>query len=90
MFAQTPVDANTKLKMVFSDIDGVLKADIVEGKYVFSKVPKGKQVTIIGIKNENGQFLTAFKEITITDNPIDVLTFTETTLESLREKLEKI
>ena len=90
MFAQTPVDANTKLKMVFSDIDGVLKADIVEGKYVFSKVPKGKQVTIIGIKNENGQFLTAFKEITITDKPIDVLTFTETTLESLREKLEKI
>lgn len=90
LLAQTPVNPGTKLKMVFSDIDGVLIAVVNDGKYTFSKVPVGRQVTIIGIKNDNGQFSTAFKEITISDKPLDVLTFEETTLANLREKLEKI
>ncbi len=90
MLVQTPVDANTKIKMAFSDIDGVLMADIIDGKYVFSNVPKGREVTIIGIRNDNGLFSTAFKETTITDRPLDYLSFTEITLAHLREKLEKI
>lgn len=90
LIAQTPVDPNTKLKMVFSDIDGVLKANVIDGKYVFSKVPVGRYVTIVGIKNENGQFMTAFKETKITDKPLDELEYSAIKLAELRKKLESI
>lgn len=90
LFAQIPVDSKTKLKMVFSDIDGVIKANVIDDKYVFSKVPIGRNVTIVGIKNENGRFMIAFKKATISGEPIDEMKFTPTTLAELREKLEKI
>tara|TARA_Y100001934_G_C12319001_1_gene759084 strand:- start:465 stop:1856 length:1392 start_codon:yes stop_codon:yes gene_type:complete len=90
LVAQIPVDSKTKLKLAFSDIDGVLKANIIDNKYVFNKVPIGRKVTIIGIKNDNGQFMTAFEERTITNDPIEGLNFTPTTLADLRKELEKI
>ncbi len=90
VLVQTPVGPKTKLKMVFSDIDGVLKANVIDGTYVFSNVPAGRRVTIIGMKNENGKLMTAFKEMTITDKPLNELEFSETTLSELREQLENI
>jgi hypothetical protein len=90
LLVDAPVEPQTKLKMAFGDIDGFLNASIVNGKYVFANVPKGRRVTIVGIKNDNGQFLTAFKDMTITEQPITDLKFVETTLVDLRERLESI
>lgn len=81
---------DAKIKMVFSDIDGVLMAKTEEGKFTFSKVPIGRKVTIVAIKNANGQFQTAFKEITISDKPLETLAFKETTLIELKQQLEKL
>lgn len=89
-FVQTPPNKDTKIKMVFKDIDGVLMANPTDGKFVFSKVPMGRQVTIIAIKNSNGQFQTAFKEVTISDKPLEALAFKETTLTELKQQLEKL
>lgn len=89
-YVQTPISKDIKIKMVFKDIDGVLMANSTDGKYIFSKVPIGRQVTIVAIKNTNGQFQTAFQEITITDKPLKTLAFKETTLRELKHQLEKL
>lgn len=83
-------DKDIRIKMVFKDIDGVLMAKSTDGKFVFSNVPVGKQVTIVAFKNTNGQFLSAFQELTISDKPLETLVFKETTLTELRQQLEKL
>jgi hypothetical protein len=87
---QTPSTKDTKIKMVFKDIDGVLMAEAADGKFIFSNVPVGKPVTIFAIKNSDGQFQTALHEVTITDKPLETLAFKETTLTDLRKQLEKL
>jgi hypothetical protein len=83
-------EKDTKIKMVFKDIDGVLMANSTDGKFVFSKVPIGRQVTIVAIKNTNGHFQTAFEEVTISDKPLQTLAFKESTLTELKQQLEKL
>lgn len=90
VLAEIQVSPNTKLMMAFGDIDAVLAPDIANGKYVFPNVPIGRPVTIIGIKNENGKFKTAFQQTTTTAQPIRDLVFQETTLTKLREDLKGI
>lgn len=87
---KTPVDTDTKIKMVFMDIDGVLQATNADGNYVFSKVPVGRRVTVFAIKNTNGQFQTAFQDLTISEKSLDNLAFKETTLSELKQQLEKL
>lgn len=89
-FVKTEEVKDTKIKMVFKDIDGVLMANSTNGKFVFSKIPIGRQVTIVAIKNTNGQFQTAFQEVTISDKPMETLAFKETTLTELKQQLEKL
>lgn len=89
-FVLTPPDKNTKIKMVFKDLNGILMASSTDGKFVFSKVPIGRQVTIVGIKNINGQFQTAFQEVSISNNSLETLAFKETTLTELKQQLEKL
>ncbi|GAB5418029.1 MAG: hypothetical protein Crog4KO_31090 [Crocinitomicaceae bacterium] len=85
-----PTDNSTKVKMVFEDISGVLEAKIQDDKYVFLNVPKYRDVTIIGINNNDGLFQSAFKEIQISESHLSDLAFKETTLKELREKLERL
>ena len=44
----------------------------------------------MAIKNTNGQFQTAFHEVTISDKPLETLDFKETTLAELKQQLEKL
>ena len=90
LLANIPVSPDTKLKMAFSEFNGFLKPNIVEGKYVFSKIPKGQEATIVGIKNENGRLLAAFEKIIIGDEVIPDIKFSEVTLSDLKKKLEEI
>ncbi len=90
LLAEMPVSPNTQLKMVFRDINGVLKPIIKEDKYVFAQVPKGKQATIVGMRRENGRLLAAFKPLTIGEESIRDLKFSEITLNELKEKLDNI
>ncbi|MGQ3014170.1 MAG: hypothetical protein ACT6QS_10720 [Flavobacteriales bacterium] len=87
---QLPASSDTKLKMVFSDIDGVLMAKVRNGHYAFSGVPSGRQVTLVAIKNTGAKLQTAFKSVAITNTPLTDLAFTETTLAELRQNLEKL
>lgn len=88
-YVKTPIDKDLKIKMVFKDINGVLMASSTDGKFTFSKVPVGRQVTIFAIKNTNGQFQTAFQEVTISDKPLETLALKETNLTELKQQLEK-
>jgi hypothetical protein len=90
LIANIPVNPNTTLKLAFSDINGVLKANIIDNQYIFSNVPEGEEATIIAIKNDKGQFSTAFKKVTIDSKPINDIKLTQTTLSVLRSNLEAI
>lgn len=81
---------DTKLKMIFKEFNGVIMADEEDGKFVFSGIPIGSNVTIVGIKNTEGQLQTAFKDVTISDKPLESLIFKETTLTELKQQLEKL
>ena len=81
---------DNKLKLVFNEIDGVLKPKVKEGKYIFNQVPVGQKATIIGIKNTDNKLLTAIEEITISEKPIKDLKYSEITLSELRKKLDEI
>jgi hypothetical protein len=90
LIANIPVNPNTTLKLAFSNINGVLKANIIDNQYIFSNVPEGKEATIIAIKNDEGKFSTAFKTIIIDNKPITDLKLAQTTLSELRAQLEDI
>ncbi|MEZ4933325.1 MAG: hypothetical protein R2788_14545 [Saprospiraceae bacterium] len=79
-----------KLKLVFSEIDGILKPQLKDGKYLFKQVPTGQKATIVGIKNTRNELLAAIEEITIGESPIQDLKFFEITLGELRNKLDEI
>jgi hypothetical protein len=87
---QSAGNEGAKLKMVFSDVDGVLMPVFSNGNYVFSNVPIGSQVTIIAIKNTGGQLQTAFQNVTINEKPLQNLTYKETTLAELKKELGKL
>lgn len=90
LLVQQAVDPNLTLKLAFSEINGVLKAEVVGGKYVFRNVPEGWDATIIGIQNEQGLFSTAFHELTISEQPVTDLAFESTSLGELRTRLERM
>jgi hypothetical protein len=89
-FVQAPTSNDIKIKMVFKDINGVLIANNNNGKYVFSKVPIGKEVTIVAIKNKNGNLQTAFQSLIISEKPLENLILKATTLNELKQNLEKL
>jgi hypothetical protein len=82
--------SDMKLKLVFSEIDGVLKPQFKDGKYLFKQVPVGQKATIVGIKNTDNELLAVIEEITISESPIGNLKFSEITLGELRNKLDEI
>lgn len=85
-----PLSGDTKIKLVFNDINGVLMADIVDGKYVFSKVPAGSEATILAINTADGNLQAAIQQVTISEQPFQDLAFEEMTLEELKKELEKL
>ncbi len=85
-----PVTPSTQLTMSFADIKSMLKAEVRDGKYVFPNVPSGKWVTVMGIRNEEGEFAAAFVKGTTGKDNLQGLEFKETTLGELREKLERL
>ncbi len=87
---QSPVNENTKIKMVFKDLNGVLQSKFIDGQYVFSKVPVGERVTIVAINNDGNAFKTAFQDLIITEKKLDNLVYKETTLATLKTELEKL
>lgn len=87
---QIPFDKNTKIKMIFKDISGVLIAKPTDEKYVFANVPSGKKVTILAINNNNGKLRTAFTETSVSGKPLENLVLKETTLKDLKQQLEKL
>lgn len=90
LVTNTTVSPDVKLKLIFKEINGVLKPKIKEGKYVFNQIPTGQKATIVGIKNTNNELLFAFEEITINEKPIEGLKFSKITLSELRKKLDEI
>jgi hypothetical protein len=81
---------NTKIKMIFQGINGILAGKVVDNNYIFPKVPMAMSATIVAIKNSDGQLKVAFESIRISDKPLENLGFKETSLTELRKKLDQL
>lgn len=79
--------ADSELKMVFSEFEGILKPKIMDGTFIFKNIPVGQNATIVGIDNSSNGLLAAFQPITIDDKPISKLHFSEITLKELKNEL---
>ena len=91
LIVETPIDPQVKIKMIFNDINGVLKAKVSDNYYRFNNVPKNKGVTLFATKkNTNGQLMVALKKIVISEDPIKDLKFSPITLGELKTKLDEI
>jgi hypothetical protein len=79
-----------QVKMIFSDINSVLKAKGENDRYSFTGVPKNRTVTIFALKRENNTLLSSFTKTKITNNERVNLVFKETNLSDLKRELEKL
>lgn len=89
-FVDFEVDEDVEFKMIFSEINSVLKAGVKNGKYYFPNVAKGEWVTIFGMKNTNGQIQTFFQKVLVSEKEVQDVAFKETTLTELKEELNKL
>ncbi len=87
---KAPIDNNTKVKLVFSDLNGVLRANVVDGNYVFPKLPKGTAATVFALRNDEGNLLASFQKVTIDDTPFQGLALEAMTLTELKQQLENL
>lgn len=86
----TPVETGTKLKLVFRDLDGVMEPIIQDGKYVFSRIPRGTDATLVAMKDNGGYLQAAFQPVTISTTPLTDLAYRNLTLDELRTELQKL
>lgn len=77
-------------KLAFKDFNGFIKANLVNGKYVFKNVPVGEKATLVGIRSNDDVFETSINDIIIKAEPLTEPTFNETTLAKLKADLESI
>lgn len=87
---KAPTDNNTKVKLVFSDLNGVLRAKVVDGNYVFPNIPKGTAATVFALRKDDGNLLASFQKVTIDDTPFQGLALEAMTLTELKQQLKNL
>ncbi len=87
---KAPIDKDTKVKLVFSDLNGVLQANVVDGNYVFPNIPKGTAATVFALRNDEGNLLASFQKVTIDDTPFQGLALEAMNLTELKQQLKNL
>jgi len=84
---QTPTD--TKVQIVFKDINSIMTGTYKDGQLVFNNVPLGRQVKVIGISYANGKPTMGVAETTIDKNGFELTAFSEFSLDDLEKELNE-
>lgn len=71
------------VSMVFDDTNSILKARLEDGLFVFTGIPKAKDVRIIGVNNSGGKTSIAVLPCRTKDGTIDLDQYKNTSLQDL-------
>jgi hypothetical protein len=80
---------NVDCKLVFKKRRVIVPPTKIGNMFEFENVPKGENVTIVGVKYENGKPFLAMEQTTIDNKTID-MEFEELTVQELKEKLKTL
>lgn len=83
---ETPTD----VKMVFKDFKSILPGRRQDGNFVFSNIPIGAEVTLVGIKKDGEQLLLSMKDVQITERGISEMQYEPVSIEVLKEKFKEL
>ncbi|WP_375561170.1 hypothetical protein ACE193_01030 [Bernardetia sp. OM2101] len=83
------VNSHTPVRVIFNDINAVMRGTQT-GKYnTFSSIPKGERITIFGVRKKGEKLFMAFEKVRVGKNPVD-LVYRETTLEEIEKTLANL
>ncbi|MGE0634971.1 MAG: hypothetical protein AB7P01_00915 [Bacteroidia bacterium] len=85
----TPDIKNTKVMIVFSDINSIMNGYAEGGKMMFSNVPLNRKIKVIGISYANGKPTMTTLFTTIQKQNFELTGFKEFTLAELEQQLNK-
>lgn len=83
----TPETKDAKVQIVFKDINSIMPGIYRDGHLVFSNVPLGKKIKVIGISYNNGKPTLGVAETTIDKDGFQLNTFKEFSLDDLEKEL---
>jgi hypothetical protein len=83
----TEFPKNTKVQLVFSDINSIMKGKLIDGRFVFENVPVNRKIKIIGISSKDGQPLMSIVKTKIDKKEFNLVDFNEFTLDQLDSEL---
>jgi hypothetical protein len=84
----TPGSQDTKVQIVFKDINSLMTGTYQGGQYVFNNVPLGRQIKVIGISYANGKPTLGAAETTIGKAGFELTAFKEFSLDDLEKELK--
>jgi hypothetical protein len=88
-FVSTQAPKDTKIQIVFKDINSIMTGTHKDGKLVFNNVPLGRKVKVIGISYANGKPTLGVAETTIDQNGFELTAFNEFSLDDLEKELNE-
>ncbi len=78
---------NTKVQIVFKDINSIMTSTFMDGKLVFKNVPLGRLIKVIGISYANGKPTMGVAETAIDKDGFELTAFNEFSLDDLEKEL---
>lgn len=88
-FVSTQAPKDTKIQIVFKDINSIMTGTHKDGKLVFNNVPLDRKVKVIGISYANGKPTLGVAETTIDQNGFELTAFNEFSLDDLEKELNE-
>ncbi len=88
-FVTTPAPKDTKIQIIFKDINSILTGRHEDGKLVFNNVPLGRNVKVIGISYAYGKPTLGVAETTIDQDGFELNAFNEFSLDELEKVLNE-
>ncbi len=78
---------DTKVQIIFKDINSILAGSYEQGQLVFKNVPLGRAIKVVGISYANGKPTISVAQTTIDKDGFELLDFKEFSLDNLEEEL---
>ncbi|WP_338792264.1 hypothetical protein [Bernardetia sp. MNP-M8] len=80
------VNSSSPVRIIFNNINSVMKGDNREGKNIFASIPKDESITVFGIRKKEDKLFMALKNTKVSTDPID-LEYKEVTFEEMQKAL---
>lgn len=86
---KTPTPKDTKVQIIFKDINSIVTGADKDGQFVFNDVSLGRQIKVIGISYDNGKPKMGVAETIIDQDGVELSAFKEFSLDDLEKELNE-